>query len=225
MFNAMIGQSPTQYYDASGSLIYDRNPAVVKAWQESMKIATGGLSARLTQSTPTWNQAFTTGRFATVACPSWMIGYIKSQTGPLANHWDVTTVPGGTGNWGGSYLAVPKAGKHQRQAADLAIWLTSAQQQVAVFEKTGNFPSNRLAAGDPAVRQFSDSFFGAVGDPAPIGLIFGDSAQRLPVAVLGARDQVVKDLITGGVARVEAQGEDPAKSWAKVVRDVTSATG
>lgn len=225
LFNAMIGQSPNQYYDASGQLIYTRNPAVAKAWNEAVKIAAGGLSARLTQSTPAWNQAFTTGRFATVACPSWMIGYIKSQTGPLANRWDVTTVPGGTGNWGGSYLAIPKASKHQREAAALAIWLTSAQQQVAVFDKTGNFPSNRVAAADPAVRQFSDDFFGGVGDPAPIGAIFGDSAGRLPAAVLGARDQVVKDLISGGVARVEAQGEDPAKSWAKVVRDVTAATG
>jgi cellobiose transport system substrate-binding protein len=226
MFNAMIGQSPDQYYDASGRLIYDRNPAVAKAWAEAMKIATSGLSARLTQFTPTWNQAFTTGRFATVACPSWMIGYIKSQTGSLDNRWDVTTVPGGTGNWGGSYLAVPKASKHQREAADLIIWLTSAPQQVAVFEKTGNFPSNRVAAAEPAVRDFSDTYFGDVADPAPIGRIFGDAAGRLPAAVLGARDQVVKDLITkGGVTRVEAQGQDPAKSWAKVVRDVTAATG
>jgi cellobiose transport system substrate-binding protein len=226
MFNAMIGQSPDQYYDTSGRLIYDHNPAVAKAWDEAMKIAAGGLSARLTQFTPSWNQAFTTGQFATVACPSWMIGYIKSQTGSLNNRWDVTTVPGGTGSWGGSYLAVPKAGKHQREAADLAIWLTSAQQQVAVFKKTGNFPSNRVAAADPAVRQFSDGYFGDVSDPAPIGVIFGESAQRLPAAVLGARDQVVKDLITkGGITRVEAQGEDPAKSWAKVVRDVTAATG
>jgi cellobiose transport system substrate-binding protein len=226
MFNAMIGQSPDQYYDASGRLIYDRNPAVAKAWAEAMKIATSGLSARLTQFTPTWNQAFTTGRFATVACPSWMIGYIKSQTGSLDNRGDVTTVPGGTGNWGGSYLAVPKASKHQREAADLIIWLTSAQQQVAVFEKTGNFPSTRVAAAEPAVRDFSDTYFGDVADPAPIGRIFGDAAGRLPAAVLGARDQVVKDLITkGGITRVEAQGQDPAKSWAKVVRDVTAATG
>ncbi|GAA1971960.1 extracellular solute-binding protein [Catenulispora subtropica] len=226
MFNAMIGQSPEQYYDASGRLIYDRNPAVATAWGEAMKIAAGGLSARLTQFTPAWNQAFTSGQFATVACPSWMIGYIKSQTGSLDNRWDVTTAPGGTGNWGGSYLAVPKASKHQQQAADLAIWLASAPQQVAVFEKTGNFPSNRIAAADPAVRDFSDTYFGAVGDPAPIGRIFGDAAGRLPAAVLGARDQVVKDLITkGGITRVEAQGQDPAKSWAKVVRDVTAATG
>jgi len=55
-----------------------------------------------------------------------MIGYIKGQTGTLANHWDVTTAPGGTGDWGGSYLAVPKASKHRTEAAQLAMWLTSA---------------------------------------------------------------------------------------------------
>ena len=226
MFNAMVGQSPNQYYDAAGNLIYSTNPVVAGAWNEAMKVAQGGLTARLAQFTQAWNQAFTTGQFATVACPSWMIGYIKGQTGTLAGRWDVTTAPGGTGDWGGSYLAVPKASRHRQEAAALAVWLTSAPQQVTVFEKTGVFPSNRVAAQDPAVRGFADPYFGAPGDPAPIGRIFGDSAAKLPVAVLGVRDQTVKDLITkGGITRVETQGENPAKSWKKVVSDVTAATG
>ena len=226
MFNAMVGQSPNQYYDAAGNLIYSTNPVVAGAWNEAMKVAQGGLTARLAQFTQAWNQAFTTGQFATVACPSWMIGYIKGQTGTLAGRWDVTTAPGGTGDWGGSYLAVPKASRHQQEAAALAVWLTSAPQQVTVFEKTGVFPSNRVAAQDPAVRGFADPYFGAPCDPAPIGRIFGDSAAKLPVAVLGVRDQTVKDLITkGGITRVETQGENPAKSWKKVVSDVTAATG
>jgi len=99
-------------------------------------------------------------------------------------------------------------------------------QQVTLFVKTGVFPSNRVAAADPAVRGFSDPYFGLPGDPAPVGRIFGDSAARLPVAVLGVRDQTVKDLITkGGITRVETQGESPARSWSKVVAEVKAATG
>jgi len=64
----MVGQSPNQYYDVSGRLIYTTNPVVTAAWTEAMKVAGGGLTARLAQFTQSWNQAFTTGRFATVAC-------------------------------------------------------------------------------------------------------------------------------------------------------------
>jgi len=81
MFNAVIGQSANQYYDASGKLIVSTNPAVKSAWDTSMKVAAGGLSAKLSQFSTGWNVAFTTGTFATIACPSWMVGYIKSEAG------------------------------------------------------------------------------------------------------------------------------------------------
>jgi hypothetical protein len=124
MFNAMVGASPNQYYDQSGKPIYDTNPLVKDAWNLSMQAIQLKETAKLKQFDTAWNQAFSTGAFATIAAPSWMIGYIQGQAGAKgAGKWDVTTAPGGTGNWGGSYLAVPKASKHPpggraRQVAD-----------------------------------------------------------------------------------------------------------
>jgi len=116
MFNAIIGQSPNQYYDASGKLIVDSNPAVQNAWNLSMQVASGGLSAKLSQFSNAWNVAFTTGSFATLACPSWMVGYIKSQAGAMGGSWNIANIPGNGGNWGGSYLSIPTKSTHHKEA-------------------------------------------------------------------------------------------------------------
>ncbi len=152
MFNAMVGASPNQYYDQSGKPIYDTNPLVKDAWNLAMQAVQAKETAKLKQFDPAWNQAFSTGAFATIAAPSWMIGYIQGQAGGKgAGKWDVTAAPGGTGNWGGSYLAVPTVSKHIPQAVDLAKWLTAPEQQVKLFLKQGSFPSSTKAIADPQV--------------------------------------------------------------------------
>ena len=50
-------------------------------------------------------------------------------------------MPGGAGNMGGSHLALPKQGKHSKEAVELIKWLTAPEQQKKVFKATGNFPS------------------------------------------------------------------------------------
>lgn len=225
IYNAIIGQSATQYYDGSGKVIWDSNPAVKAAWDESMKIATTNLTGGLSQFGQNWNIAFSTGAFATIACPSWMIGYIKSQAGNASGLWNVASIPGGGGDWGGSYLAIPKASKHPKEAYDLIAWLTAAQQESTLFTKLGNFPSNKAAAADPAVVGATDTYFsGPDGkSPAPIGKIFGDSAGKLVVSTIGPKDGDIKGVISKGITRVETQHQAPDASWAKVKTDVASA--
>ena len=38
-------------------------------------------------------------------------GYFEGK-----NKWDIATIPGGSGNWGGSYLAIPKRAKNPKAA-------------------------------------------------------------------------------------------------------------
>jgi cellobiose transport system substrate-binding protein len=97
-YNAIIGQSETQYYDEDGNAIYDSNPAVKEAWDLAVQAIQAGLTAKLKQFDQPWNQAFANGRFATIACPAWMIGYIKGQAGDSGSgKWDVAPIPGGGG--------------------------------------------------------------------------------------------------------------------------------
>ncbi|MFB6907156.1 extracellular solute-binding protein [Streptomyces bacillaris] len=220
LYAIMIGQEKERYYDASGELIYDKNPAVKKAWDTSVAAAEAGLSAKLDQWSPQWNQAFAAGSFATIPCPAWMLGYVKGQAGDAGKgKWDIAKLPGGAGNWGGSYLSIPRAAKHKKEAYQLIEWLTAPEQQAKVFQKQGNFPS---ATG--AIEQIADAkdeYF----SNAPIGQIFGDAAKESPVQVLGVHDQNVMQQLTNALSEVERKGVSSEKAWETAKKGVANVIG
>ncbi|GAB3350940.1 hypothetical protein GCM10027452_20330 [Micromonospora halotolerans] len=103
------------YYDTGDKLVVDSNPAVRQAYDTTMDIIDSGLSGRYGSWSEEWVSAFKQSKFATIACPAWMTGVIEGNAGPGAKgKWDIAQVPGNGGNWGGSFLAVPKQGKHHR---------------------------------------------------------------------------------------------------------------
>ncbi|MER6675027.1 ABC transporter substrate-binding protein [Streptomyces sp. NPDC000983] len=220
LYSIMIGQEKERYYNASGDLIWETNPALKTAWDTSVEAAEGGLSAKLDQWSPQWNQAFAAGSFATIPCPAWMLGYIKGQAGDAGEGtWDIATLPGGAGNWGGSYLSVPKAAEHKKEAYELIKWLTAPEQQAKLFQKQGNFPS---ATG--AIDQVADAKDPYFSD-APIGQIFGDAAKAAPVQVLGIHDQNVAQQITNALSEVERKGTSSDKAWANAKKGVDNTIG
>ena len=220
MYNAIIGQSPTQYYDESGNPIYETNPAVKDAWNLAMQAISANETAALKQFDPAWNEGFANGAFATIACPAWMIGYIKGQAGDSGSgKWDVARIPGDGGNWGGSYLAIPSASPHQQQAYDLIKWLTAPAQQVEMWTKAQHFPSSSTASAEPAVEDATDPYF----SNAPLGQVFKTSADNLPVVTLGPKDGLIKDTFSNGILLVEQQGQSPDTAWEKTMADIKSA--
>ncbi|MEU0403123.1 extracellular solute-binding protein [Streptomyces sp. NPDC006197] len=220
LYSIMIGQEKERYYDASGKLIWEDNPALRTAWDHAVEAARDGLSAKLDQWSPQWNQAFAAGSFATIPCPAWMLGYIKGQAGEAGKgKWDVAALPGGAGNWGGSYLAVPRAAKHKKEAYELIEWLTAPEQQTRLFEKQGNFPSATGAID--GVAGAKDPFF----SDAPIGKIFGDAAKAAPVQVLGVHDQNIAQQITNALSEVERKGTSPEKAWSNARKGVENTIG
>jgi cellobiose transport system substrate-binding protein len=160
-----------------------------------------------------------------------MVGYIKSEAGAMSGQWNIADIPGGGGDWGGSYLAIPTASKHQKEAFELISWLTAAEQQAAVFKAVGNFPSNSKAAADPTVASATDKYFSGGTNPdspvpAPIGKIFGDSASKLQPAILGAHDGDVKNAISTAITRVETGSQSPDAAWNQLLtKDIPAAVG
>ncbi|MDQ1007100.1 cellobiose transport system substrate-binding protein [Streptomyces sp. V4I23] len=220
LFSIMIGQEKERYYDASGKLIWETNPALKAAWDTSVEAAQDGLSAELDQWSPQWNQAFAAGSFATIPCPAWMLGYIKGQAGDGGKgKWDIAKLPGGAGNWGGSYLSIPRAAKHKKEAYELIEWLTAPEQQAKLFRKQGNFPSATGAID--RVADAKDPYF----SDAPIGRIFGDAAKAAPVQVLGVHDQNVNQQITNALSEVERKGTSPDKAWSNAKKGVDNTIG
>jgi cellobiose transport system substrate-binding protein len=219
LFNAVLSSQTTQYSDQSGKLIYASSPGVQTAWDLSTEAIKDGLTAKLQQfdSNNTWNAAFKTNKFATVACPSWMLGQVATNSGPVnKGNWDVAAPPQ-AGNWGGSFLGVPKTGKHVAEAEALAQWLTAPAQEIKVFQKFGNIPSTKAALDDPAVQNTTNAYFPGT----PIGKIFTSTAHSIQPAPIGPNDATVKDIITqNGLLDMEQRGTSKAKAWSNVQAQV-----
>ncbi|MFJ2814432.1 ABC transporter substrate-binding protein [Streptomyces sp. NPDC091279] len=220
VYNAAIGGETEAYYDKGGNVVWDTSPGVKKAWNVAMSVATSDMSAKLKQFDKPWDQGFANGSFATVACPAWMMGYIEQKSGGSGKgNWDVAAAPTAA-NWGGSFVGVPTAGKHQKEAIALAKWLTAPAQQAKVFAKQASFPSTPSAY--PTLQPAADttSYF----SDAPITQIFSDSAKTIPSQYHGAKDQPIGTSITDvGILQVEQKGKSPAQGWdaaGKEIKDV-----
>ncbi|MFJ3904222.1 ABC transporter substrate-binding protein [Streptomyces sp. NPDC090025] len=217
---AATGSAAVRFYDERGALVVDRNPAVRDAWDLAASFAREGLTARLQQFTPGWDQGFANGAFATVACPAWMLGYIEDKAGPAGRgRWDVAAAPR-PGAWGGSFLVVPAAGPHRTEAARLAAWLTAPAQQARLFARRGSFPSASAAYRLPAVADARHPYFG----DAPVGRIFAGAALGVPRAPVGPKDGLIaQHLADLGMLQVDQAGRDPDGAWRAALRSIDNA--
>lgn len=217
-FSALLFQEgETSFYDRDGTLVADSSPTVKAAWDTVMKMIGEGITAKVMTWSKDWEAGFKNGSFAVTMCPSWMLGIIESNSGPgNAGKWDVAAVPGGGGNWGGSWLAVPKQSKHPKEAYELAKFLTSPQSHVAAFKEAGPLPSSPQALDDPAFLALKNTYF----SNAPVGQIFGSGAKSLKPMVLGPKHQAVKERAFEPAMQAVEQGKlTPDKAWAQALRN------
>ncbi|WP_030542344.1 extracellular solute-binding protein [Streptomyces albus] len=217
LFNASVSGRVERFYDRDGELIYKKSPAVKDSWNLAMRAVEGKMTARLKQFDKPWDQAYANGRFATVSCPAWMLGYIKEKAGPkAADQWDIAPAPG-PANWGGSFLSVPEAAKNKEEAVKLATWLTAPEQQAKLFREQASFPSSPTTYEMPDVAGAEHAYFG----DAPIGEIFSKAAEDMPTLVLGEKDLAIQTAFTDvGVLQVEQQGKSPEAGWDAALKNI-----
>ena len=220
IFNAMMGQAPVGYTDSDNKVVVASNPAVKQAFDLAVEAVRAGESAKLTTFSQQWNAGFQRGSFATVACPAWMTDTIKQNAPQTSGKWDIATIPGGSGNWGGSFLTVPKASKHQKEAVELAKYLTAPEQQSWIFRTQGHLPSQPALYADPAVVGHTNPFF----NNAPTGQIFTAAARKLRPQYQGPKDGDIGPLIGQGINRVDKGKQGPERAWRQVLKDVANAT-
>lgn len=210
------------YFDKDNNLIVDKNPAVKTAFDFAQKMTQQGLTAKLRNFTDEWSAGMQKDTFATLGCPSWMLGVVSGNAGDAnKGKWDVAAVPGGGGNWGGSWLAVPKQTKHPKEAAMVADYLTSAETEASIFTTAGNMPSNSKAQQDPAVQGAKNPYF----NDAPIGEIFAKSAASLQPVFLGVKHAQVKNAIESVVQGMDDGSITHDKAWQQLIDDAVKAAG
>ncbi|MET9394244.1 extracellular solute-binding protein [Streptomyces sp. NPDC006624] len=216
LMSAIMSSEKVRYYDESGKVIYKDNPVVKKSFMMTAEAAEDGLAGAQTQFQPAWDTTIANGKFAAMSCPPWMLGYIESKSKPEAQgKWDVAAAPK-SGNWGGSFLSVPKSGKHVKEATELAAWLTAPEQQAKLFEKRGSFPSTPSAYDTPAVQNAKNKMTG----DAPIGKIFAEAAQTSPVQVIGPKDQIIGSALNDNGLVLVTKGKSPEEAWETAVKTI-----
>ena len=220
VYNAIIGQATPAYYNAKGQVIVATNPLVKAAWDLTMLGIANKESAGFAAFSNDWNTGYKKGSFATVTCPAWMMGYIQGQAPATKGKWDIAATPGTGGNWGGSYLAVPKQSKNAAIAADLVKFLTSPASEAYVFKQTGNLPSQPALLKSKAVAGFKNPFC----NNAPVGQIFANSALRLKPQIIGPQQGAIQTAASNAIQRVEQKKQTPAKSWQQFLKDVKAVT-
>jgi cellobiose transport system substrate-binding protein len=206
VYKAILDQTEEGYFAKDDSYIADKNAKVKDAFQLAASLGEKKQTGALPPFSQDWNVALKQASFATTTCPAWALALIKAGAGDeAAGKWDVAAAPGGGGNWGGSFLAVPKQGAHPKEAYELARWLTAPEQQKRIFKETGNLPSEPVAYKDPEVTATVNEYF----NKAPVGQIFGNSAENLKPTYRGTKDSKVTPVFSNSLSRVE-QGKQSA---------------
>ncbi len=219
IMNPILGQQPVGYFDSNNKLAMSGGPKL--AWDIANKVISAGLSAGLPQANATaWAAGFKNDSFATVACPAWMLGQIKTNAGGHGV-WDVADIPGGGGNWGGSWWTVPKQGKNTTAAADLVKWLVQPAQQIAVFKDAGNLPSQPALWTNPAIADYTNPN----ANNAPTGKIFTAAAVKLPnpPQFLGTKNGAVRVAVELDLTAVEQGKFNATSGWARAQKDAEKA--
>jgi cellobiose transport system substrate-binding protein len=225
LYNAILMQNAGKgsgytYFDKSDKLVIDSNADIKSAWDVTNTMIASGLSAGLNSFAEDWTKGFQSGAFATIACPAWMLGVIKTNAGDAAaGKWDVAQIPGGGGNWGGSFLTVPAKGKHIKESVELAKFLTSPDSQLAVFKKVNNLPSSPVAYENADFKAFKNPYF----NNAPVGVIFGAGATQLKPVYLGAKNQPVRNAVEDALKSVEQKKKTADQAWADALKNGATA--
>ncbi len=221
IFLGQLSQSPNPFSstDTEETLIpLNDNTAIKDMYNKTLSAAENDkLSAGMAQWGTDWVNGFQKDSFATMLCPSWMLGVIKGNAAGVKG-WDVANVfPGGGGNWGGSYLTVPSMGAHTAEAKELAAWLTAPEQQLKAFKAKGTFPSQVKALESEELQEVKESFF----NDAPVGQIMSERAAAVTVTPYrGPNYFAISTLLQDAINRVDVEKVDsPEASWDKAVQE------
>ncbi|MGV2984549.1 ABC transporter substrate-binding protein [Microbacterium sp. AGC85] len=218
---AAINQLPAAFEDP------DSGDAVALADNDDVKdlftmfgeAAEEGVSAGVGIGHADWGAGFQARRWATVITPAWATGIIAENAAGLEGWRIADAFPDGGGNWGGSFFAVPAAGKHTDAAVELADFLTSPEAAVSMFLLNGQFPSQLEAMQDPAVAETANEFFGGQETGAIYAGLAESAGDKAAGGFRGVNFAGIQTLVMDGIRRIESGSEDAAAAWTSSVAE------
>lgn len=222
VFYQAVNQVSQKYYDnKTHEPVYSENDEVHQAFSLGIQAATSGTTAKLPSFDEAWAAGMAKSAFATVATPSWMLNSVKSDAPKTKGKWDIAKVPGGAGNWGGSYLAIPARAKNPVAAWKYIKQMQSPQAQLTQFLRSGSLPTTPSVFDDPELLKRRDPFF----SNAPVGKIFTQSLVGLKPFYIGIDSTTIGTEFQNAITSVENGKGDPSTAWDVAVKNIKNAIG
>lgn len=221
IYMAAGNQVTEKYYSPDGELVYDTNPQVKAAFDLATEAYDAGLSANLAAFSSGWSTGRAQGAFAVEVAPSWMLSGIKTDAPDTAGDWRITTVPGIAGNWGGSYLAIPKRAANPQAAWAYIKQMQSPETQLAHFESSGSMPTTVAAYDSDAIKNYTDAFYG----DSKIGVVLGDSVAAMNSFYIGPDSSTLGTAFTNALLDVESGNAPSSGAWDAAIANAKAALG
>lgn len=217
VYNGVRDQSADQIYFSKedGSFVGDTNPQVRKAYNFTVKGIQEGWIGNWTLWSPEWQKAINDGEFGVMLGPAWIAGTIRNAE-DSAGKWKIAQLPEGAGNWGGSFLTLPKEGKHPQEAYDFIAWLVSQENQLKSFKESGLFPSIPAVYSEPSFKEDQDEFFGG----QVISEAYAKSAERVKPVYYGPLHDQTDTIIKNALKNVLEKKADPQKEWESAIQQI-----
>ncbi|OAS89422.1 MULTISPECIES: extracellular solute-binding protein [Metabacillus] len=215
-YTVLEGQGDEKYYDKDGNIIVQDNAQIKKAYDFAMEIIDKDLTAGFEQFSSEWGTGMLNGDYATILAPAWMMTSMKATAPDASGKWDMTLLPEGSGNWGGSFLTIPKQSKNAEEAYKLIEWLLSPEQQLVTFKESGNFPSTPGIYDSEEIQSFTSEYF----NNAPVGKIYAEAAQNVKPIIEGPESIQVEQIIGDAITRVKDGQAKPDASWDKAMEQL-----
>lgn len=215
VFNAIRDQQSQQYFNEEDELIIE--DTMKEAYDYTTKMIQEGLIGQNTLWTADWGSAMAEGSYATMPdSPAWMMGVVKGNAPDASGKWSLTSIPEGSGNWGGSFLTIPKESKYPQEAFDFISWLTAPKQQLKSFFDMGLFPSTPDVYEDEEFLATTDEYFSG----QPTAKIFAEAAKKVTPVYMGKNYATVNAEIITALTNVATGGADPQKEWDAAVKRI-----
>lgn len=199
------------YFDAQGKVLVE-TPRFVNAFEMARRAREAGIDAKVGAWSNEWTEGFKRGTVASEMMGAWLAGHLKNWIAPdTKGLWRSTNLPGGVhASWGGSFYAIPKAGKQKALAWDFVKFMTTNKDvQLAAFRDLDAFPALIDATNDP----FLDKPVEFLGNQ-PVRKAWKASALSIPAVAVDRLDPVAAEVVATEFDKVLEQGKDVKQALA-----------
>ncbi|ADH98373.1 ABC transporter substrate-binding protein [Salisediminibacterium selenitireducens] len=214
LYHALRDQMETGYFNTDGELLIGSSSHIESIFMKTAEWMEEGYLLLHDHDSESWQEATANGNFATILGDWTMTRNLKADA-PDSDSWRIAQIPEGAGNRGGTWLAVPAQSDAPDEAYSLIEWLTAPEQQLRLYEQTGQLPASPAVYDKDAFSSITDPYFGGQAT----GVLFAEAAISAAPHHRGRNYESVDEEILIGLDNVFLS-TPPDDEWADILERV-----